>query len=174
MDRKRSKGSIDELAIIKAAAWAWYQRGSGFEGRSVSEYDAARSSRVPKPSRYKQEAMRRAQEEKKEEEIWLSSSFKSMVSPSHTDNSLLDRYEIERISKELDYYIKFSNTEHNGGSVNENHGGRKSFSLSEIETSRIKGTKKKKKGFWLLGNRMVCRSKDDVVENIGFLRRRPE
>ncbi|KAI3712690.1 hypothetical protein L1987_71252 [Smallanthus sonchifolius] len=97
------KVSSDELALVKVAAWTWYQRGSGFEQTTLSECDHI----VTKPSMYKhkRETMEKAQET-------LSASThhlpKSLSCTSHAGSSLLDAYEIERISKDLDRYIKSS------------------------------------------------------------------
>ncbi|KAI3813797.1 hypothetical protein L1987_18532 [Smallanthus sonchifolius] len=95
------KVSSDELALVKVEAWTWYQRGSGFEQTALSEYDHI----VTKPSMFKRETMEKAQEN-------ISASThhlpKSLSRTSHVGSSLLDAYEIERISKDLDRYIKSS------------------------------------------------------------------
>ena len=63
MERRKSRAaSLDPSAVVKAAAWAWYQRGSGSEGKSISEFDARRGRHAPIPSRYKLEAMKMAEE----------------------------------------------------------------------------------------------------------------
>ncbi|GAY43702.1 hypothetical protein CUMW_076500 [Citrus unshiu] len=64
MAKKKPRSSTDELAVVKAAAWAWYQRGSGSEGKPMGDFDVARTRRVVyKPSRYKLEAMRISEQE---------------------------------------------------------------------------------------------------------------
>ncbi|CAK9156043.1 unnamed protein product [Ilex paraguariensis] len=156
MERRKTRGSIDELAIVKAAAWAWYQRGSGSEARSMREYDLTRPSRAPKPSRYKLEAMA------------MEGSTSTSPSPCHStgDTSLFDMYEKERISKQLDDYIKASHIQYYGGF----HGGgdRSIVSVSESGVKRKeKKKKKKRKGFWLM-QAVTCGSRDDVVDSIGF------
>ncbi|URE04496.1 hypothetical protein MUK42_19710 [Musa troglodytarum] len=101
MDRakRRTKASSstaaateDELAVTKAAAWAWYQRGSGNDGRGVGEFDLGRrggaaavavAGRKQRPSRYKLEALAAAEEK-----------------PGPVP--LFDLYEIERITRELE------------------------------------------------------------------------
>ena len=62
MERRKSRASLDPSAVVKAAAWAWYQRGSGSEGKSISDFDATRARHAPIPSRYKLEAMKMAEE----------------------------------------------------------------------------------------------------------------
>ncbi|KAJ8504194.1 hypothetical protein OPV22_005080 [Ensete ventricosum] len=104
MDRakRRTKASSstgaateDELATTKAAAWAWYQRGSGSDGRGVGEFDlggrggaasAAGAGRKQRPSRYKLEALAASEE-------------KPRPVP------LLDVYDIERITRELERLV---------------------------------------------------------------------
>ncbi|XWS75376.1 hypothetical protein CRYUN_Cryun01aG0081500 [Craigia yunnanensis] len=96
MDKKKQKSCSDKLALVKAAAWAWYQHGSGSEGKPMREFDITRTERASKPSRYKLEAIRNNTMEGSQ-----------TPSPIHTDNSLLDSYEIEIISKRLDDLIEF-------------------------------------------------------------------
>ncbi|KAG5529704.1 hypothetical protein RHGRI_030172 [Rhododendron griersonianum] len=79
----------DELAVTRAAAWAWYQRGSGSEPKPVSEFGLTRTHhRVPNPTRYKLEAER------------------SRSSTSDHGSHLLDSYEIDSISRHLERYIE--------------------------------------------------------------------
>ncbi|RZC57976.1 hypothetical protein C5167_005278 [Papaver somniferum] len=56
----------DELAAVKAAAWAWFQHGSGCEGngKPIHEFDHANyaTQRPIRPSRFKLEAMRISQQ----------------------------------------------------------------------------------------------------------------
>ncbi|TKY47388.1 hypothetical protein E2542_SST29448 [Spatholobus suberectus] len=89
IERKKPQDNTDELAIVKAAAWAWYQHGSGSEGKAKTEFDVTRAQRVPRPSRYKLEAMRMAKE----------------VPSIHTNKPLLDTYEVQCISRQLDRLI---------------------------------------------------------------------
>lgn len=95
--KKSETTSVDESGLAKSAAWAWYEHGSGLEGRPVREVDAWRAKTEPKPSRYKLEALR------------------NLESINSSKNSLLDTYEIERISKHLDFYIEESHVKHHGG-----------------------------------------------------------
>ncbi|XP_057500332.1 uncharacterized protein LOC130784466 [Actinidia eriantha] len=138
MERGNPRESVDELALTKAAAWAWYQRGSASEGRPVSEYNPTRPHRAPTPSRYKSEAISTTREAAKEES----------KSTSQDDNShLLDKYEIERISRQLEYYMEVSDVEYNRG-MHKNTG---------------KKGKRTKRYKWLKHG-MGCSSGNDVVE----------
>ncbi|KAL6223589.1 hypothetical protein ACLB2K_006972 [Fragaria x ananassa] len=49
--RKGSGGGNGSAALIKAAAWAWYEYGTGLQGKSLQEFDIRRSSHDLKPSR---------------------------------------------------------------------------------------------------------------------------
>lgn len=151
MERKKTRGSIDEFAVIKAAAWAWYQRGSGSQGKQIREFDFMNWHRTPRPSRYKLEAMK------------ITSCENESLLASHDDSSsLLDTYEIERISRELDFYIESSSGRHGDRSLH-----RRVVALSEIAMIGKRKGRKLMKGFWLR-HAAVCGSRDDVVvDNIG-------
>lgn len=92
VERKKPQETKDELAIVKAAAWAWYLHGSGSKAKAKNEFDVKRSQTVARPSRYKLEAMRMAKE---------TPSIRPI-------KPLLDSYEVQRISKQLDGLIKES------------------------------------------------------------------
>ncbi|KAL2521889.1 uncharacterized protein Fot_25812 [Forsythia ovata] len=117
MEKRNHIRSVDESSLVKAAAWARYQQGSGSEGRHILEFDLLRTKKSPKPSRYKLEAMQKIQE--KIDKSTTISNPKSYVSTSTDDvnNSLLDTYEIESISRQLQYYIEIdsSHAKHFGG-----------------------------------------------------------
>lgn len=152
MQRGKSRESIDELAVVKAAAWAWYQHGSGSEGKPIREFDITRSWSAPRPSRYKIEAMRKIAEEMEK------SQSSSKLSPTLSDNSLLDTYEIKRISSQLEYLIQSRNTRYYKESPTK---------VSVLESDRPNGKmnknkKKVKKGFWL-SHAVICGSREDVV-----------
>ncbi|VVA32865.1 PREDICTED: MTR_3g065210 [Prunus dulcis] len=107
MERRKSRRSCnDKLALVKAAAWAWFQHGSGTDGKPVMpEFDVRRTCHAPyKPSRYKLEAMLISNINKQGME------FEGLKSPSVvesiSDHSLLDTYEIESISRKLDQLIE--------------------------------------------------------------------
>ncbi|ESQ47316.1 hypothetical protein EUTSA_v10027910mg [Eutrema salsugineum] len=94
-------GGEDELATVKAAAWAWYQRNEGKP--MIREFDlTTRATRTPRPSRYKLEANKN-----------MNLLSENKVSKSCTNHllredqetklsSLLDSYEIKSISKRID------------------------------------------------------------------------
>ncbi|KAL8472317.1 hypothetical protein ACS0TY_029509 [Phlomoides rotata] len=91
MEKRKARESC-ELALAKSAAWAWLEHYSGgSDEQKTPESDVSRTKFNPKPSRYKLEAMKR------------SSNSTHTISASA---SLLDRYEIERISRQLDFCLK--------------------------------------------------------------------
>ncbi|XWS46447.1 hypothetical protein CRYUN_Cryun14cG0067700 [Craigia yunnanensis] len=101
MEKKKNRSCSDELALVKAAAWAWYQHGSGSDGKPMREFDITPTVRAScGPSRYKLEDMRN--------NVPNTVEGSQKLSPIHTHNSLLDSYEIEIISKRLDHLIEFS------------------------------------------------------------------
>lgn len=171
MERKRTKpkATEDELAIVKAAAWAWYERGSGSEGKPIREFDFTNNSRkTPTPSRYKIEAMKNTTIDENSSIKRPSTSASISTCPSF-NSSLLDNYEIESISKDLDHYIESCN--HDSSSRVGDHGGgrhRRVVSVSKIEKGRevvdakVK-SKKLSKGGFLLRHAAVCGSINDVV-----------
>uniref|UniRef100_A0A5B7BEM9 Uncharacterized protein n=1 Tax=Davidia involucrata TaxID=16924 RepID=A0A5B7BEM9_DAVIN len=176
MERRKPKGSIGESAIVKAAAWAWYQHGSGSEGRPILEHDVTRTRRAHEPSRYKLEAIKTAQEAME----GSYSSTSPILGPSHSDISLLDAYEIERISRQLDYYIESSDAEYYGRLFDGDHRGTHRRIVSMLPESEASGgmknkkmSKKVPKGFWHRRGVVVCGSRNDVVETRGLEGGRP-
>ncbi|KAI3761831.1 hypothetical protein L1987_52253 [Smallanthus sonchifolius] len=137
-------GSSDQNDITKAAAWAWYERGLWFEQKAIRESDRIRlQDYAPRPSRYKIEAMKESQKQ------------------THVDNSLMDMYEIERISRELYCYVESSRVDRHTRSVNGgDHGGRSTFS----KETKGKRTGKKQSWGWRRHG-IVCGSTEDVVEH---------
>ena len=133
----------EDLAIVKAAAWAWHQHGSGscHEGEAnSSKFFVTRSNihREPRPSRYKLEAMRSMEKE----EIHKK------------EKSLLDAYEVQSISRHLNRLIesnKLVNSTDNIASTSVDDG--------------VKRTQKKKirKGFFHKHG-VVCGRLGDVVD----------
>ncbi|KAH6837524.1 hypothetical protein C2S53_008497 [Perilla frutescens var. hirtella] len=101
LDKRKPKKSemmiVDESALAKSAAWAWYEHGSGSDGRSIREVDVWSSKMEPTPSRYKLEVLRNNNNPYNNIEA---------VDTNSTKTSLLDNYEIEMISKQLDQYIQ--------------------------------------------------------------------
>lgn len=154
MERRKSRASLDPSGAVKAAAWAWFQRGSLSDGKPIDEFHATRSrhAHAPIPSRYKLEALRMFEEDPEKEPSSLSSPS-SPSNQSHT--SLFDTYEIERISEQLDYLVKASTNLYKGGSG-----------------SNLKKEKKKNLigGFWAR-HAIVCGTKDDVLETVRIRRR---
>ncbi|KAI3946509.1 hypothetical protein MKX01_017725 [Papaver californicum] len=172
----------DELAAVKAAALAWYQHRSGFEGKgkSIQEFDHA--NKIQRPiiqSRYKLEAMRYANEISSGHESETSSS--SLVSsPTPTDTtSLFDAYDIARISQQLDSFIvtKLHHEPSRQGRRGNSwmHGGGDTL----VDMNEKKLRKKPNPLSWLsyrsswLNYGGICRSTDDVVETRSFVGSRP-
>lgn len=132
---------VDQSALTKSAAWAWHEHGSGSDARSVREVDVRSSKTEPRPSRYKLELLRSLQ-----------------LDHTHP-NSLLDNYEIQRISKQLDHYIESSHAKYHGGTP------------PAAATTNEKVSRKKKmstmimpRGFWSRHVPVCSSSRGDVVE----------
>ncbi|PRQ45425.1 hypothetical protein RchiOBHm_Chr3g0491241 [Rosa chinensis] len=104
--RKQSRGG-DELALVKAAAWAWYEHGTGLEGKSLQEFDIRRTFHDPIPSRFKLEAKKLAEQGSRVFDEGSSPGTSGSVQ-TVDHHSLLDRYEIESISRRLDQLIESS------------------------------------------------------------------
>nr|DAD35776.1 TPA_asm: hypothetical protein HUJ06_006416 [Nelumbo nucifera] len=143
MEKRKPRGSTGESAIVKAAAWAWYQHGAGSERKSVREYDFTRTHPRPaRPSRYKLEAIRLAGRRTMEGSALPSPT----PSPSQllADNSLLDPYEIQRITQQLDHLIESSNAKFCGDSPvkDQDHHQKKAVLLLECYRSGKKMNKK--------------------------------
>ncbi|KAJ6402405.1 hypothetical protein OIU84_014491 [Salix udensis] len=166
MERKKPKGggSADDLALAKAAAWAWYHHGSGSEGKPICEFDVTRSRQAPGPSRYRVEAVRITEEE-------AMGSRSETPSPVRTDNSLLDEYEVGRISKQLEYVLESSSSRFYGFKIDHlDHARRSVSSVNRDLTFGMKQKKKKEEqkkkktvlqGFWLRHS-VVCGTREDV------------
>ncbi|XP_042483925.1 uncharacterized protein LOC122064283 [Macadamia integrifolia] len=158
MERRKHKASTDELDVMKAAAWEWYQHGSGSEGKTVREFDLTRPRRSPGPSRYKLEVMRMADDNTEEG----SSQSRSII-------SLLDPYEVGRISKHLEYLIESTRDNY----YDESHSStgyqdrKKEGSLPES-----KKKKKKEKNSKRFNGFFSCGSRGDVVEGRMLVGRR--
>ncbi|KAL1215236.1 hypothetical protein V5N11_017002 [Cardamine amara subsp. amara] len=126
-----------DLAVVKAAAWAWYQRK---EGKPIMrEFDLTRASRTPRPTRYKIEATKNMilSENKVLAENRVSISKSSLWYTNYSFRGdqetqysrLLDTYEIKNISKRLNIddsnfsVSSSSDFRHNGDdNRNRNHG----------------------------------------------------
>ncbi|KAG4964043.1 hypothetical protein JHK86_040911 [Glycine max] len=146
---KDNNNNNNDLAFVKAAAWAWYQHNSGSKGKTISEFDATITRRVPRPSRYKLEAMRIMAQEAPSEG---SPTIRAKKLP------LLDEYEVQSISRQLSGLVAEDSKSNNDNKHN------KLFKGADNSTNR-RTTKKKKvrKGFWL-GHGAVCGREEDVVD----------
>ncbi|WCJ25184.1 hypothetical protein M5689_007090 [Euphorbia peplus] len=168
---KRRNTTSDDLAIVKAAAWAWYEHGSGSEGKLMREYDATTNLLRPhnKPSRYKIEAMKNM--------IQQPNYSTSTTTPIHDHereyskhHSLLDSYEVESISKQLDYLILSSSNRFDRFDNKD----RKDVDLPKSNKLVKKNQNQKKsllKGLWSRHS-VVCGTRDDVVSR-ALVRTRP-
>ncbi|PON89090.1 hypothetical protein TorRG33x02_151650 [Trema orientale] len=166
MEKKKTRGSTgDESAVVKAAAWAWYQHGSGSDGNATREYDiTTRTRQAPRPSRYKLEAAA-AKLAKGGGTSDHNIPFDHQESRGANYNlSLLDAYEIRNISRHFDSLVEcsLSSADHKDGN-----------NLRQKETlygSSIGVLRKKKmnmmklmRRFWLRHAAAVCSSREDEV-----------
>ncbi|MFS7948776.1 hypothetical protein Hanom_Chr06g00563831 [Helianthus anomalus] len=141
------KESSDQNEITRAAAWAWYERGSWFEHKTIKETEFRRpQDYTPRPSRYKIEARKQSQKE-------------------YHGNSLLDMYEIERISRELNCYVESSRVAHRARSVDGGDRGGRSMVSKETRGKRIG----KKLNWGWKRHGVACGSSEDVVEHVLFI-----
>ncbi|KAG6394450.1 hypothetical protein SASPL_145034 [Salvia splendens] len=124
------------------------------------ELNASRTKFDAKPSRYKAEAVRKFQE-KSNSTSKIDANCPTKTIQSEGFYSLLDRYEIERISRQLDRYIESSR----GRSVE-----------AEKAKSNHREAKKVAKGSWLGSHApLACgASRDEVVDraSMEYSRRR--
>ncbi|KAH7679815.1 hypothetical protein IHE45_06G083400 [Dioscorea alata] len=134
---KQRKPSIssgaDELAAVKAAAWAWYQRGCGAEGKPFPEAEpgAIPTGFTRRPSRFKVQAE-------------SDSDLLERSDPEGSDNSLLDLYEVERITRQIERLV-----------------------MANVDGKDRKGTKGLAKwvnGFWMRHALGICGTREDVVD----------
>ncbi|XP_062104888.1 uncharacterized protein LOC133816368 [Humulus lupulus] len=184
MEKNKVRGNTtDESAVVKAAAWAWYQHGSGSDGNPTREYDVkVRSRHVPRPSRYRQEsAMIKA---KLGVNVHLDHHDSSK--PTVGSLSLLDAYEIRSISQQLDSLIQCSRADHRECNNDEeafsdnyitisSSSGRSSREV--IRKTKFTNLKKLMRGFWLRNAVAVCSTREDQVVDMrrrsGFQQRPP-
>ncbi|EOA18963.1 hypothetical protein CARUB_v10007598mg [Capsella rubella] len=158
-------GEDDDLAAVKAAAWAWYQR---HEGKPMMrEFDlTTRSTRTPRPSRYKLEANKNM----------MIMSENRVSKPLHTSHlcrgdqetklsSLLDSYEIKSISKRID---EGSLPTKQGSSLRHDHVLLEKKFEYDHSNKEMNGLVNKMsirnlwKGMSLMAPRTVCGRSDDV------------
>lgn len=164
---KETAETANELALAKVAAWTWYRHGSRFDQTTICDCDYTVSSDiVTRPSRYKLEAMKNAHENAR---VPTLSFHKSMSSTDHVASFLLDLYEIERISKDLEYYIKSSHDKYyNHKYVNHLHdpSGRRILPLLDRDVSGTKAHRSSKQKKWFQSIHKFCRRNNGgVVEN---------
>eukprot|EP00262_Sarcandra_glabra_P016707 TRINITY_DN552_c1_g2_i1.p1 TRINITY_DN552_c1_g2~~TRINITY_DN552_c1_g2_i1.p1 ORF type:complete len:201 (+),score=11.41 TRINITY_DN552_c1_g2_i1:193-795(+) len=165
MEKRKLRESVNEVALAKAAAWAWYQRGSGSEGKPISEFHLRRTRREPIPSRYKLEE-EEDEDRAVDDQVESSEPHSLAVSPTHTDISLLDSYEIERISRQLDCLLESSRRIFSDGSSSPYINGRdhRNFVSSPENSTRRSKMAGKVNGFWLRHAVGICSSRGDEVE----------
>nr|GMC57321.1 Pentatricopeptide repeat-containing protein [Ipomoea batatas] len=161
----RRRASADDAAMVKAAAWAWYQHGSGSERPLGELLRLERTEKVQKPSRYKLEAIREVEEGKRKPTHHQRSSSTIPMSSSPSISSLLDKYEIQRISLQLDRYIENGHDDYCYGVLGNTNDRRRVASLSESGTTETKKPPAASlKGFWLRHAAVCGSSSADVVE----------
>ncbi|CAL9762131.1 unnamed protein product [Musa acuminata subsp. burmannicoides] len=143
----------DELAMAKAAAWAWYQHGSGSDDRTARESDlgwtegaAAKASRQ-RPSRYKLEALAAVEE----------------LGPAVP---LLDVYEIERITRELERLIMASDGRERRGRARDKE------AFATPRTTEGRRAAGKASGSWVGHAAGICGAAGDALEPATRARRR--
>ncbi|KAJ4706663.1 Tetratricopeptide repeat-like superfamily protein [Melia azedarach] len=165
--KKPRDSTTDELSLVKAAAWAWYQRGSGSDGKPIGEFDITRTHRVlDRPSRYKLEAMKIAAAAAAQEP--QVSTTPDPSNTTDTEYSLLDNFEVQSISKRLDQFI--------GSSSNKLLSAAAAVDDLTRNTNVSRNVRvKKSKGFWLK-HAVICGTRQDVVVDDRPLgvNRRPE
>lgn len=167
--KTRPKSTEDEFAVVKAAAWAWYERGSGSEGKPIREFDFTNSRRTPIPSRYKIEAMKNTSIDELYSSLKTSRTSMSISSCPSFNSSLMDNYEIDSISKDLDHYIESCDHD-DSARVGHGHGSahhRRVVAVSKIEKGEVVSSKVKSKklsrGGFLSRHAAICGSLNDVV-----------
>ncbi|KAK1439310.1 hypothetical protein QVD17_05126 [Tagetes erecta] len=160
------KMSNDALALEKVTAWTCYRCGSGFENLIVTE---GGDHIVTRPW-YKRETMEKAQEN-----ILASTHYPSTLTlrTNYVGSSLLDVYEIERISKELDRYIESSRDKYyhrkSVDAVCDPSGRRSVSSRMERDYSGIRVSKTSREVKWF-GFRVISKlcgsTEGGVAENV--------
>ncbi|KAK6280249.1 hypothetical protein POUND7_020516 [Theobroma cacao] len=164
---KKKRSSSDGLAQVKAAAWAWYQHGSGSEGKPIREFDITRTERASssRPSRYKLEAMRNNTGKGNHSmEMEGSPSQTPRSSPNiQTQNSPLDSYETKSISKRLNHLIEFGGIKFYKELLGIDGDYQKNLCTDGARSGsdRKKTSNKYLKGF-LLRRKVVCGRRQDV------------
>lgn len=170
--RRKARRCTDELSLIRAAAWAWYQHGSGSEKKLTRECDITRIRKVYRPSRYRMEAL--AKEEHEHAVVCegsISEPLKFTQSPAHTDHPLLDSYEVQKITGLLDHYIdSMGNTsDYHSSTVARGHRHRRkllSASPESIASSVRKIAHNRSVRFWWWRRQaVICGRREDVIDD---------
>ncbi|KAI3699222.1 hypothetical protein L2E82_43361 [Cichorium intybus] len=168
--KEHHKENLDELALIKVAAWTWYRHGPGSDQRTISESDYTKPCDIiVGSSRYKLEAMNKAHDDTRMSTRYISNP---LFSTDYADSSLLDVYEIERISMDLDHYIGCSGDKYLCRKCVDgvhDFGSRRIMPLPERNSGGIKDKRTSTQRKWFRQIYELCGSnKGDVVENVGF------
>lgn len=164
--------SADELAIIKAAAWARYHHGSASEGRPKREFDLSRSRRPPKPSRYKLEAMREASWPVATSGSHAFESSGLTHSPCDPNMPLLDSYEIMRISSDLGCVLDSTSNISYGNYVTKRHDHLADTASPSENGTIVKKVAWKLNGFWHRHAMGICGSREKMVDTAALRQRR--
>lgn len=97
------ESQTEKLALVKAAAWAWHQHSSSSISKQSPEFPSISASRrrsAHRPSRYQLESLSKSDHP--------TASPVSLVSEKTGPITLLDLYEIERITRELERLVAAS------------------------------------------------------------------
>ncbi|PON36221.1 hypothetical protein PanWU01x14_330220 [Parasponia andersonii] len=165
MEKKKTRGSTDdESAVVKAAAWAWYQHGLGSDGNPTREYDiTTRRRQAPRPSRYKLEAAA-AKVAKGGGTSDHNIPFDQESRGANYNLSLLDAYEIRSISRHFDSLVEYSSS--SADHKYDNNLCRKEtlygISIGVLRKKKM-NMMKLMRGFWLRHAAAVCSTREDEV-----------
>ncbi|KAK4797957.1 hypothetical protein SAY86_030283 [Trapa natans] len=187
--RKTRRSRTEDLSLVRAAAWAWFQRGSGSESKPVSEYGVSRTRMAYSgPSRYRIEALLTKQERDERTAVSRDASrnseshrlnFNLAPSPARTDISLLD--EVRTIASQPDHYEDYysdsiasnnaSESDYSGSTVGgDGESGHRrmpyrSLSSSPHSTRKFEEENNGSIGFWWWRRRaVICGRREDTVE----------
>ncbi|KAK4755130.1 hypothetical protein SAY87_008887 [Trapa incisa] len=188
--RKTRRSRTEDLSLVRAAAWAWFQRGSGSESKPVNEYGVSRTRMAYSgPSRYRIEALMTKQERDERATVSRDASrnseshrlnFNLAPSPARTDISLLD--EVRTIASQPDHYEDYyssdsiasnnaSESDYSGSTVGgDGESGHRrmpyrSLSSSPHSTRKFEEENNGSIGFWWWRRRaVICGRREDAVE----------
>lgn len=161
--KEHTEENSNQLVLVKVAAWNWSEQTTVSEINYTGSCDIVVGS-----SRYKQEAMNEAHED--HTRVSTRHINNPLFSTISTDSSLLDKYEIERISKDIERYLQFSCDKYYcGKSVDGVHvaGSRRIVPLMEKDSRGTKAKRTNTQRKWCRPMYELCGSiKGDVVENV--------